>query len=115
MINNIKNINSKYNTVKQSKNELEYLDNFDWIKYIKSYVDLKHINNEFDAKKHWISCGKKENRKYFIINNTIENTDNTIENIDNTIENIDNDSNINNITNKIKRDFQKIILIGKNI
>ena len=49
---NLKNNNSKYNTVKQPKVSLEYLDNFDWIKYIQSYDDLKDINNEFDAKKH---------------------------------------------------------------
>jgi hypothetical protein len=93
---NIKN-NFKYNTVKQPKNELDSLDNFDWTKYIKSYDDLKEINNEFDAKKHWIHCGKKEKRKYFIINNVIEDTNNFMEDTNNFIED----------TNKTKNDFSQ--------
>ena len=40
-------------------NKSDNLDNFDWIKYIQKYDDLKHINNENDAKNHWINHGKK--------------------------------------------------------
>jgi hypothetical protein len=87
---NIKNNNSNNNTIKQLKTDSEDLDNFDWVKYIQSYDDLRDINSEFDAKKHWINFGKKENRKYFIINNVIENTNNNEKN------------NINNLTNEIK-------------
>jgi hypothetical protein len=91
----LKNNNSNYNTVKQTNYDLKSLDNFDWIKYTQSYNDLKHMNNEFEAKNHWINCGKKENRKYFIINNFIE------EDISNEFKK-NKDMNISNLTNEIK-------------
>jgi len=97
---NLKKNNSNYNTVKPPKVDLKSLDNFDWIKYIQSYNDLKHINNEFEAKNHWINCGKKENRKYFIINNVIE--DINSESNKNKVTNVSDIINVSDFTNEIK-------------
>ena len=38
------------------------MDKFDWIDYISTYDDLKHLNNQNDAWKHFLIHGIKENR-----------------------------------------------------
>ncbi len=46
-------------------------NNFDWIKYITYYNDLKkhrHLHNKHNAWNHWIKHGKNENRRFFTLN-----------------------------------------------
>lgn len=54
------------NTIKKKKElELETQEdykNFDWKTYVENYPDLKKIIYKFDAWKHWVNNGQKENR-----------------------------------------------------
>ena len=45
-------------------------DNFNWEKYINTYVDLQHIKLKNEAWKHWNIHGKNENREYFYVDKT---------------------------------------------
>jgi hypothetical protein len=48
-------------------------ENFDWIKYLNDYEDLKNtkIKNKIKAWFHWINYGKREGRNIFKINSSI--------------------------------------------
>ena len=51
------------------------MDNFDWEFYIYLYDDLKHINNNEDAYKHYKNNGINENRICNRNNNIYNNFD----------------------------------------
>jgi hypothetical protein len=42
-------------------------ENFDWKTYLKKYKDIKDVNDEESAWKHWTNKGKKQGRKFYTL------------------------------------------------
>jgi hypothetical protein len=42
-------------------------ENFNWLKYVERYKDLKTINNIDSAWVHWCEEGKKQGRKFYTL------------------------------------------------
>jgi hypothetical protein len=42
-------------------------ENFDWKTYLKKYKDIKNVDNEESAWKHWTNKGKKQGRKFYTL------------------------------------------------
>lgn len=55
-------INAKKKNLELELETQEEYKNFDWKTYVENYPDLKKIVYKFDAWKHWVNNGQKENR-----------------------------------------------------
>lgn len=57
---------------RKSISEKDNINNFDWKKYIDTYIDLKRgdIRTKEKAWEHWINHGRLEGRTYFTLTNT---------------------------------------------
>lgn len=42
-------------------------ENFDWKTYLRKYKDIKNVDNEESAWKHWTNKGKKQGRKFYTL------------------------------------------------